>query len=330
MKTRPFVALLAFALALPAAASWYWPFNFGKPDGPRLSELMEPATTNINAASDFAAEGKTAEAVEKYRAALVALDRIERENPERAASAEFATLRNKRAYVNAAIDTMLLAQARDNAKPVSVTDTTELERKIIKLRNERRAGRTTVVAEDESSEVQPVLESQVGDWMEKERAHNEVVRKKARKAKRDREVREEIAALFEEDPKSVRGRILQASEDARAGRYAVAIVQLDGVLADSPDNLSALNLKAACESSRGDGKAARKILSHAMRIAPDDYHAFYNMARLCLEADDDRDGALRYYRAGRAVGGPEDDAFEEDDDETAEDEEDEDTEEDGE
>ena len=91
---------------------------------------MEPATALIDEASDLAGDGKSVESVEKYREALKELDRIERENPERAATSEFATLRNKRAYVNAAIDSLLLGQVKSNAKAVAVSDTTELERKL--------------------------------------------------------------------------------------------------------------------------------------------------------------------------------------------------------
>jgi len=117
-----------FLLLTSLQASWFWPFGDDDvPERVRLSELMEPATTNIDAAVDFAAEGKYKEAQECYRAAIEALRRIEAENPERAATAEFATVRNKRAYINAALDSMLLAEARENAKAVAVTDTTELE-----------------------------------------------------------------------------------------------------------------------------------------------------------------------------------------------------------
>ena len=80
--------LLSFALVLALCAgveaSWYWPFSSddeNKP--PRVSELMEPASVMIDEAYDLADEGKTSEAVEKYRAALAELDRIEAENPDR-------------------------------------------------------------------------------------------------------------------------------------------------------------------------------------------------------------------------------------------------------
>ena len=137
------VAVLS--LAGGAAASWYWPFG-SSDDGSepvrRLSELMEPASRLIDEASDLAADGKTQESVEKYREALGELDRIEEENPDRAASAEFATLRNKRAYVNAAIDSLLLGQVRENAKAVAVSDTTELEKRLAAEKAKARGEKT--------------------------------------------------------------------------------------------------------------------------------------------------------------------------------------------
>ena len=134
------VLVLLGLLVCSAQASWYWPFGSDDDDGseaPRLSVLMEPATELIDEASDLAADGKTDESVAKYRQALLALDQIERENPERAETSEFATLRNKRAYVNAAIDSMLLSQVKGNAKAVAVSDTTELEKKLAEERGEK-------------------------------------------------------------------------------------------------------------------------------------------------------------------------------------------------
>ena len=134
-KIAVIFCVLAFAGGV--RASWYWPF--GSDEGPnesprRISELMEPATKLIDEASDLASDGKVDASVEKYREALYKLDDIERENPERAKGSEFATLRNKRAYVNAAIDSLLLGQVKSNAKAVAVSDTTELERKLAEER----------------------------------------------------------------------------------------------------------------------------------------------------------------------------------------------------
>ena len=126
--------LLSFALVLAlctgAEASWYWPFSSDDEEKPpRVSELMEPASVMIDEAYDLADEGKISEAVEKYRAALVELDRIEAENPDRVKEPEFNTLKNKRATVLAAIDSLLLSEAQDNARAIAVSDTTELQKK---------------------------------------------------------------------------------------------------------------------------------------------------------------------------------------------------------
>lgn len=146
MKTS--ILTIALMSALCASASWYWPFGGDdEPAEPRLSELMRPATDIIDQASDLAEEGKISEAVEEYRKALAELARIELENPERAERPEFATLRNKRAYVSAAIDSLLLEQAKRNAKPVAVTDTTELEKKFKKMKEEEEAFKSGRVPE---------------------------------------------------------------------------------------------------------------------------------------------------------------------------------------
>lgn len=132
------VITIVFGLASSALASWYWPFGSDSAEETtvpvRISELMEPASLLIDEAADLAAEGQAEASIEKYRQALLELDRIELENPERIEKPEFASLRTKRAYVNAAIDGMLLRQVRENARAVSVSDTQELERKLAEER----------------------------------------------------------------------------------------------------------------------------------------------------------------------------------------------------
>lgn len=134
------VLVLMAAMTCSLQASWYWPFgsDAGSEKPLRISELMEPVTALIDEAADLAADGKVNESVEKYRAALTELDRIEMENPDRAKSTEFATLRNKRAYVNAAIDSMLLGQVKANARAVAVSDTTDLEAKLASEKGARK------------------------------------------------------------------------------------------------------------------------------------------------------------------------------------------------
>ena len=103
MHRRVGVLALAALAAFGGRARWYWPFGSDDETSaatrPRLSELMEPASLLIDEASDLAEDGKSVEAIEKYRAALAALDAIEAKNRDWAGKPEFATLRNKRAQL---------------------------------------------------------------------------------------------------------------------------------------------------------------------------------------------------------------------------------------
>ena len=299
------VVCAALAISLAAQASWYWPFGSdddSKKDQPRLSELMEQASIAIDNASDLADEGKVEEAVAEYRRALAELDRVERENPERAATPEFATVRNKRAIVNASIDSLYLAQARENARAVAVTDTTELEKRFA----ERRAERLAASGGDKNT-VKPKLENQLESYMVEERKRNEAIGQEAERVKTERTIKE----LLAKDPNSRKARLLQANEMRKAGDFDGAIEKLDGVLAENPDDASALNMRAICEASLGNAKAAHKTLAHAIKTNPDDYHAFYNMTRLVMQTSGKKNAAKRYYETGRALGGPEDKSLEE-------------------
>lgn len=189
------VLFLLATLVGSVSASWYWPFGSDDEEVkvPRLSELMEPASVLIDEASDLAEDGQATEAVAKYRAALVELDRIEAENRERAKSPEFATLRNKRAYVNAAIDSLLMGQVRSNAKVVSVTDTTELEKKLAKERSESRRETAMRLIEQ-------------GDFIASDRV---------------------IGEILSENPTSAMALNLKAALETRRGRFAEAQAALN-------------------------------------------------------------------------------------------------------
>ena len=279
MKRFALFTLLA-VLSLGVQASWYWPFGSedgDEPDVPRISELMEPASLLIDEASDLAAEGKTSESVEKYRAALAELDRIEQENPERAKTSEFATLRNKRAYVNAAIDSMLLGQVKSNARVVAVSDTTELERKLAEERGEK--------PKDE------------------EKSESEVVG--VQRNVRNSAVRLPTTTTPKTPAKPTTKRE-QAMDDIERGDYAAAELLINEMLAAKPNGAMALNLKAALEMKRGNLAAAEAALDQAVMSNPRNYSAYYNTAVLLLQkGEGNKSSAKRYYETGRAMGGPE-------------------------
>ncbi|MBR2940920.1 MAG: tetratricopeptide repeat protein [Kiritimatiellae bacterium] len=274
MKRFVFFTLLA-VLTLGVQASWYWPFGSedgGEPDKPRISTLMEPASMLIDEASDLAAEGRVDESVEKYRAALAELDRIERENPERSKTSEFATLRNKRAYVNAAIDSMLLGQVKSNARVVAVSDTTELERRLAKERGEKPKSKPEVEQRKEA----------------------------------DSAVRLEASTLPASRPARPPTKREQAMDDIERGDYASAELLIGEMLAAKPNGAMALNLKAALEMKRGNLAAAEAALDRAVMSNPRNYSAYYNTAVLLLrKGEGNKSSAKRYYETGRAMGGPE-------------------------
>lgn len=267
-------AIFSFTLVLAygVQASWYWPFGSDDESGnePRISELMEPATELIDEASDLAADGKIDESVEKYRKALDEIDRIERENPERAKSTEFATLRNKRAYVNAAIDSMLLSQVQQNAKVVAVSDTTELEKR---LAEEKGAKDSSSTARTSGVDV----------------------------AAEPSNLKPQTPNLKPAKPLTKRD---QAIADIASGDYAAAELIIREMLEAKPNGAMALNLKAALEMKQGKFAEAERTLDQAVSSNPRDPSAYYNLALLLLQKDaGNKSSAKRYYETGRAMGG---------------------------
>ena len=279
---------LVFALSAGAEASWYWPFSSGdeaKP--PRVSALMEPASVMIDEAYDLADEGKTSEAVEKYRAALAELDRVEAENPDRVKEPEFNTLKNKRATVKAAIDSLLLSEAQDNARMIAVSDTTELQKKY-----DAKHGK--VPKTEKTGDAKPEAESTAEATVSAD---------------------EPAATAVQPEPVEVpqkpKSKMAIALADLAKRDFAAVELTVKEILAERPNDAAALNLKAAAEMAQGDAKAAEKTLDQAIMSNPRGYHAYYNMARLMAGLKGNRSGAKRYYEAGRSLGGPVDAKLEE-------------------
>ena len=297
---RAAALLVSALLASSAGASWYWPFG-GDDDGqgekspPRLSELMEPASLLIDEATDLAEDGKREEAIEKYREALAALDEVEASNRERADKPEFATLRNKRAYVNATIDSLLLAQAQSNARAVAVSDTTALEKRLA----DERAGKTKdAQSPNAAAQSQKQSPNAAAQEQKQEPASAEATAATAQGGSAKRQA-----------PLSLRA---QAMADIAAGDCDAAALVVAEMLAATPDGVAALNLKAALETARGDFRAAEAALDRAISVHPRSHFAYYNMARMIMQSrPSDRSAARRYYDTGRSVGGPRDEKLEE-------------------
>ena len=266
---------IALALGAGASGAWYWPFSSDDEKPPRVSELMEDASIMIDEAYDLAADGKTSEAVDKFREALAELDRIEAENPDRVKEPEFNTLKNKRATVTAAIDSLLLDEVQSNAKAISVTDTTELQKKYDAKMAAKRGGAADVPREE----------------VDEERPKTRPVERPSAADAPQTDLEKAMAALKAKDYDAVERAVSE-------------------MLSENAKDSVALNLLAAAEIAKGDAKAAEKTLDLAISANPGSYYAYYNMARLMVRAKGNKEAAKRYYETGRRYGGPKDAALE--------------------
>ena len=287
---------VAATLSLGALGSWYWPFGSDDEEViPRVSELMEPASTNIDAATDFEYDGKFDEAIACYAAALRALDMIEAEYPDQMKKPELTTVKTKRAYVKTKIDTLKFLQVKENSKAVAVSDTTELEKK---LAEEKAAAAKAATPATEPAAEGP-MPAPAAEVPASAPAPAAPAAKRA--AKR--------AAPAPSKALSRQQRIAKAIAD---GDYAAADADIAETLRTKPNDAAALNLRAMMESAQGKFRDAEHTLDQAIQSNPKSYHAYYNMARLILRAyPDNKDGARRYYETGRAMGGPRNAALEE-------------------
>ena len=294
---RKTVVMLAGAFALCAQGAWYWPFGTDEDSTnapPRLHRLLEPANDYIELAQDASLDGDTVKALENYRLALEELDRVESEHPDRAASAEFAPLRLRRAACTAAIDAIRFAQVNENVRPVSVTDTTKLQ---------KRWNKAHGVGGDEDEPPAPPAEGKV-EKAEKKEPEKE---KKAEPPAPAEEKKPEPVAEEKKPaaiPKDWNGRIAQAMAELRAQDYAAADVLLESMLKERPKDLNALLLRAAAQAGTKSYYAAQRTLERAMRTHPRSYLPYYNLANLQLQQDGDIEAAREYYELGRTVGGP--------------------------
>ncbi len=308
---RKTIVMLVGALALCAQGAWYWPFGTDE-DGtnapPRLHRLLEPANDYIELAEDASLNGDADKAIENYRLALGELDRVEAEHPDRAESSEFAPLRLRRAACTAAIDAIRFAQVNENVRPVSVTDTTELQKRWNKEHG----------LEDEEDEAKPAAQPQPKEEAKPPPSPPPEEKKAALPPPpppEEEKKQTDPPPPPKEEPKNEEkkpaspptdwdGRIAQAMSYLRAQDYAGADVLLESMLKDRPKDLNALLMRAAAQVGTKHYYAAQRTLERAMRAHPKSYLPYYNLANLALQQDGDLEVAQEYYELGRDRGGP--------------------------
>ena len=310
-----------------AQGAWYWPFGADRDSTnapPRLHRLLEPANDFIELAQDASLEGDTAKALENYRFALEELDRVETEYPDRAASAEFAPLRLRRAACTAAIDAIRFAQVNENMRPVSVTDTTELEKRWEKEQGladeEENKKKTEPPKKDDNAKPKDEAKKETPSSKEDVKQPTPPPKEEAKEptpppkeedknavppAKEDKKV-DDVPQSGPPKvlPKDWDGRIAQAMADLRAQDYAAADVLLESMLNERPKDLNALLLRAAAQTGTQNYYAAQRTLERAMRAHPRSYLPYYNLANLLVMQGGDLESAREYYELGRTVGGP--------------------------
>ncbi len=308
---RKAVLMLVAAFALCTQGAWYWPFGTDEDSTnapPRLHRLLEPANDYIELAQDASLNGEADKAIENYRLALGELDRVEAENPDRAESSEFAPLRLRRAACTAAIDAIRFAQVNENVRPVSVTDTTELQKRWNKEHGledeeEKKAAEQTTPKGDvkptpsPKEEVKPTPPPKEDGKEEEKEVKNEVVPP-------PKEVPKKEEKKSVSPPSDWDGRIAQAMAFLRAQDYAGADVFLESMLKERPRDMNALLLRAAAQTGTKHYYAAQRTLERAMRAHPKSYLPYYNLANLLIQQGEDLETAKEYYELGRTVGGP--------------------------
>jgi len=314
MEKKLFI-LLAVACTLCAQGAWYWPFGSDEDSTnapPRLHRLLEPANDYIELAQDASLNGDSEKAIENYRLALGELDRVEAEYPDRAESSEFAPLRLRRATCMAAIDAIRFAQVNENVRPVSVTDTTELQKRWNKehgLEDEEEAKPAAPPKPKEEGPPTPAPKEEVEEkpvapphppQPKEEKKPVEQPAPTPSSPPKEKEVEKKPAVL----PADWNGRIAQAMADLRAQDYAAADVLLESMLNERPKDLNALLLRAAAQAGTKSYYAAQRTLERAMRAHPRSYLPYYNLANLLIQQGGDLEAAREYYELGRTVGGP--------------------------
>ena len=312
---KKFFLLLAVACTLYAQGAWFWPF--GSPEDntnapPRLHRLLEPANDYIELAQD--------------------------------ASLEFAPLRLRRAACTAAIDAIRFAKVNENVRPVSVTDTTELQKRWNKANGvedeeekpKQEAKPTPPSKEKEEEKQEP--EASPSPPKEEEKKEPEAPPPPPKEEKKEPEAqpspppkdeaKQEPATPPSPPPKEEEkkpaaipmdwdGRFAQAMAYLRAQDYPAADVLLESMLKERPKDLNALLLRAAAQAGTKHYYAAQRTLERAMRAHPKSYLPYYNLsnlliqqgedletANLLIQQGEDLETAKEYYELGRTVGGP--------------------------
>ena len=284
---------------------------------PKVSELLKEANELMTQAQDAYVGGESKQALELYRKALEEIGRVERENPRRVSSSEFAPVRFRKALCETEIDRIMLDDVSSSARTVAVTDTSSLEAK--------RAERKKAAETNNVPEVAVKLTAKTAGGVQKpvEDAQENIEGDAAKGALNikdelewakdmlsvDRFDAAEVPLLkvLKAEPENRDARLLMAVSRLRQGRHNDAAVVLDDLLADNPRDETVLLLAAGAHAANGGYAKAMESLDRAMKANPQRPAGYYNMAWLLLDINPGTTGdAELYYRKAVRLGGTRD------------------------
>lgn len=299
---------------------------------PKVSELLKKSNDTMNLAQDAYIDGDAKKAIDLYRRALRELTNVELQNPERAAGAEFAPLRFRKALCETEIDRIMLEEVTANARSIAVTDTSELEKK----REERKQAARKHKLPDPAHKLSASKSAQTAD-SKKTEEKDKAQKPKLIQAKKTVETEklkdsatplkaEEIAGVLEsaKDLHSV-GKfdkaiealiaILKVAPDHKESRFMLALIHvqsgngedavilIEDLVSDYPRETSVLLLAAAAYVAAGQPMVALDRLDEAVRCEPNRPDAYRNIAWLLTSLTPDKtENAEAYYRQSVKLG----------------------------
>ena len=300
LKAGLALLLVAGVCAVPDA-SW------AKEKAPKVSELLKDANDLMAEASAIYQDGKAKEAIETYRKALAELDRLERENPARVTTSEFAPVRFRRALCETEIDRIMLEEMNATARTVGVTDTSALEAKRAARKKEAETNNVPEVA------MKLAAKGSGGDGVGADGEKPVNVKEELEWAKdmlstdQFDEVDLALVRILKSDPDNLDARLLMALARVQQGKHGDALVVLDDILQDAPRDESALLLAAGAYAASGSYSRAMDALDKALKVNPKRPDGYYNIAWLLLEMSPGKlDEPEMYYRQAVKLGGPRD------------------------
>jgi tetratricopeptide (TPR) repeat protein len=286
----------------------------------KVSVLLVEANKLMTDAQDAYVDGDGKKAVELYRKSLAEIERVERENADRAGTAEFAPVRFRKALCETEIDRIILEEASAKARTVTVTDTAELEKKRAERHREAVSNnvpeKTVALASkmaDGSKAKPPEMKADEKDDEKSDKTTVVDVPGELEFAKdmlsmdKAGDARDHILKVLKSEPDNREAHYLMAQAQIAQGHPEDAEVVLMDLLEDNPNDESALLLAAGAAFAAGKYPHAMDLLDRALKANPKRPDGYYDMAWVLLEMDPKNlNEPEMYYRQAVKLGGPRD------------------------